>query len=465
MTASVHSMPSFLGRQSVSDSHQPSKGSIGVAAAVEKAQVTGVGLILAAASPLIGQKTAGLTSSAGYGIALTLLLAIIVLLWPLRRSGASEPPLFGRMAQAAASVMLAFAVVRCAEPALLTMETAHAPLLLWCVLSSATAALLQLTPTRKPPVFIVGTASAASVLARRLQSVTKKARLSTIDVDCANDLRQLDDIVAEGRVCTVIFSGKLDKETVEAFCLKLAGAPIRVLLAPAIEALPNTPFAPVRQQGRVETPMIDLLPPPIIGWRRIVKRGFDLLAVLLLLPILAPVFVIIAFVIKFESPGPILFRQWRFGLGSQPVLVYKFRTMRADLGDSTGAARTIGRDPRVTMFGRLLRRLSLDELPQLLNVLQGDMSLVGPRPHAVRMMVGDKYYFEAVDFYSARHRMPPGMTGWAQINGSRGEFDSMDKAQRRLDLDLWYIANWSPVLDLWIILRTACGGFATLRAD
>ena len=135
-------------------------------------------------------------------------------------------------------------------------------------------------------------------------------------------------------------------------------------------------------------------------------------------------------------------------------MIYKFRTMRTDMGDPTGAVRTLARDSRVTSVGRVLRRLSLDELPQFINVARGEMSLVGPRPHPTHMKVEGNYYFEAVVAYRARHRVLPGITGWAQINGSRGEIDTLEKARRRIELDLWYIANWSPVLDLWIILRT-----------
>lgn len=139
--------------------------------------------------------------------------------------------------------------------------------------------------------------------------------------------------------------------------------------------------------------------------------------------------------------------------------------MCTERGDTTGAARTLARDPRVTRVGRILRRLSFDELPQLLAVLRGEMSLVGPRPHATHMMVEGAYYFDAVDFYRARHRMLPGITAWAQVNGSRGEVDTVEKARRRVELDLWYVANWSPALDLWIILRTVFGAFVTLKAD
>jgi lipopolysaccharide/colanic/teichoic acid biosynthesis glycosyltransferase len=139
--------------------------------------------------------------------------------------------------------------------------------------------------------------------------------------------------------------------------------------------------------------------------------------------------------------------------------------MYADRGDPSGEQRTIARDPRVTRIGRFLRRTSIDEMPQLINVLRGEMSLVGPRPHATHMRVDGLYYHDAVAGYRFRHRVKPGLTGWAQVNGWRGEVDTMEKAHRRLELDLWYIQRCSLALDTWIVLRTAFGGFASPRAD
>jgi lipopolysaccharide/colanic/teichoic acid biosynthesis glycosyltransferase len=161
----------------------------------------------------------------------------------------------------------------------------------------------------------------------------------------------------------------------------------------------------------------------------------------------------------------VLFRQWRFGLGNRPIFVLKFRTMRIEGCDATGERRTVARDSRVTRVGRFLRRTSIDELPQLINVLRGEMSLVGPRPHPLHMRVGDSYYFDAVSRYRVRHLVKPGITGWAQINGSRGEVDTLEKARRRVELDLWYLQNWSLVLDFRILLSTALGRFGTWHAD
>jgi polysaccharide biosynthesis protein PslA len=152
-----------------------------------------------------------------------------------------------------------------------------------------------------------------------------------------------------------------------------------------------------------------------------------------------------------ESRGPVLFVQDRFGFNNNVIRVLKFRTMFVDRGDVSGAQRTVRNDPRVTRVGRVLRWLSFDELPQLLNVLRGEMSLVGPRPHAIAMRAGDQLYFEAVEDYAQRHRIKPGITGWAQVNGCRGEIDTLAKARARVDHDLYYIENWS----LWLDLKTA----------
>ena len=163
---------------------------------------------------------------------------------------------------------------------------------------------------------------------------------------------------------------------------------------------------------------------------------------------------LIAILIKLDSPGPVLFVQRRFGFNNEEIRVLKFRTMYIDRSDPTGAQRTVPDDPRVTRLGRILRLLSFDELPQLLNVVRGDMSLIGPRPHAIAMMAGGRPYGEAVEEYLHRHRVKPGITGWAQVNGLRGEVDTLEKAHARVAHDLYYIEHWSLWFDLKIFLRT-----------
>jgi len=191
------------------------------------------------------------------------------------------------------------------------------------------------------------------------------------------------------------------------------------------------------------------------AWRAIVKAVEDRLFSAVLLAAMAPMMTVIAVLIKLDSRGPIFFVQPRFGYRSKVINVIKFRTMHADRADYSGAQRTIPNDPRVTRVGRILRLLSLDEIPQLFNVLRGDMSLIGPRPHAVSMKVaGSRLYSEAVDFYHLRHLVKPGITGLAQVNGSRGEVDTLYKAHARIVYDLYYIEHWSARMDMKILLKT-----------
>jgi putative colanic acid biosynthesis UDP-glucose lipid carrier transferase len=165
---------------------------------------------------------------------------------------------------------------------------------------------------------------------------------------------------------------------------------------------------------------------------------------------LAPVFAAIALAIKLTSPGPIFFKQRRYGLEGEEILVYKFRTMTVleDGDDVKQASRT---DSRITRIGRLLRRSSLDELPQLINVIEGKMSLVGPRPHAV---AHNELYRKLISGYMIRHKVRPGITGWAQVHGLRGETDTVEKMEQRVHYDLDYLSNWSLMLDLRILVRT-----------
>ena len=189
---------------------------------------------------------------------------------------------------------------------------------------------------------------------------------------------------------------------------------------------------------------------PLSSLEVLQKRAFDILASSIELVALAPLFVIVALLIKLGSPGPVFFLQRRYGFNQQPFRIIKFRTMTVmDDGDLVEQAKR--HDPRVTWIGRWLRRTNIDELPQLLNVLKGDMSLVGPRPHALSH---NREFEQKISLYARRHNVPPGMTGWAQVNGLRGETDTDDKMRRRVDADLYYIDNWSVWLDLRIILLT-----------
>jgi len=224
---------------------------------------------------------------------------------------------------------------------------------------------------------------------------------------------------------------------------------------------------PVRSLSSVAgVPMIDIFDRPLRGWNRIVKALEDRIGAAILLVLLAPLMLAVMAAIRLDSPGPALFRQKRYGFNNNEITVYKFRSMRAESsahdGAGTGDVVQARRgDPRVTRVGRVLRASSLDELPQLFNVLRGEMSLVGPRPHAV---AHNEHYARIIDQYFGRHRVKPGITGWAQVNGLRGETDTPEKMRQRVEYDLYYIDNWSLLFDLRILFLTLFTGFVNRNA-
>jgi len=197
-------------------------------------------------------------------------------------------------------------------------------------------------------------------------------------------------------------------------------------------------------------PVIGICETPFTGLRGVVKRGSDIVLALLIQILLLPVMLAIAIGVKLSSPGRIIFSQRRYGLNGEEIVVYKFRSM-AVTEDGAVVNQAKKNDARVTKFGGFLRRTSLDELPQFFNVLQGRMSIVGPRPHAV---AHNEMYRKLIQGYMLRHKVKPGITGWAQVNGYRGETDTLDKMRSRIEFDLEYLRNWSLALDLWIIVRT-----------
>jgi exopolysaccharide biosynthesis polyprenyl glycosylphosphotransferase len=186
----------------------------------------------------------------------------------------------------------------------------------------------------------------------------------------------------------------------------------------------------------------------------VLKRLEDIVLASVLLIGVAPMMIAIAIAIKLDSRGPVLFRQPRYGHNNAVIQVLKFRTMQQHFEDRGASMQTLRNDPRVTRVGAFLRRHSLDELPQLFNVLFGSMSLVGPRPHGLGTTVGGQELERIVSNYYARHSIKPGITGWAQVSGWRGNLDTVEKAIQRVQHDLFYIENWSLLFDLRIIART-----------
>ena len=203
-----------------------------------------------------------------------------------------------------------------------------------------------------------------------------------------------------------------------------------------------------------DLPLLAVFDRPLSEWDAFVKAAFDRVVAALLLVLFAPVMAVVALAIRLESRGPVIFRQKRYGFNNELIEVWKFRSMYVDRCDANASKLVTKDDPRVTKVGRFIRKTSLDELPQLINVLKGDLSLVGPRPHATQAKAADKLYEQVVHGYFARHKVKPGITGWAQINGWRGETDTEEKIRMRVKYDLEYINNWSVWFDLYILLKT-----------
>lgn len=216
----------------------------------------------------------------------------------------------------------------------------------------------------------------------------------------------------------------------------------------------NLRFRPRAYSHVGAVPLLDILDKPIRDWDSVAKRAFDIFFSVLALILLWPVFIATAIAVKMTSKGPVFFVQNRHGFNNEVINVLKFRSMYTEMSDPTAKNAVTKNDPRVTPVGRFIRKTSIDELPQIFNVLRGDLSLVGPRPHAILGQTRDKTFGEIVEGYFARHRVKPGVTGWAQINGWRGEIDTDDKIKFRTAYDLYYIENWSLWFDLKILFLT-----------
>jgi putative colanic acid biosynthesis UDP-glucose lipid carrier transferase len=197
-------------------------------------------------------------------------------------------------------------------------------------------------------------------------------------------------------------------------------------------------------------PVIAICESPFTGFNSTIKRASDIILATVIQILLLPIMIAIAIAVKVTSPGPVIFRQRRYGLYGEEIIVYKFRSMTV-AEDGAQVVQAKKNDQRVTPLGAFLRKTSLDELPQFINVLQGRMSIVGPRPHAV---THNEQYRKLIKGYMLRHKVKPGITGWAQVNGLRGETETLDKMEARVSYDLDYLRNWSLWLDLWIVLRT-----------
>jgi Undecaprenyl-phosphate glucose phosphotransferase len=320
-------------------------------------------------------------------------------------------------------------------------------------------------------VAIVGAGPVAQRLLRDLSSRHRSLRVVGVYDDQAHDLPALcmghsirgtvDNLVADARrlgIDTVIVALPLTDDrrlvdTLNRLCL----VPVDVRLCPDAFGLRLGEVQVSHMAGRTFLNVIDR---PLREGRWIVKAIEDRVLALAILTLISPLMLAVAIAIKCDSRGPVFFRQKRYGYNNQLIEVLKFRSMYSHMTDANAELLTQRNDPRITRLGAFLRRTSLDELPQFLNVLRGEMSIVGPRPHALAAKAGALLYQDAVKYYDARHRVKPGITGWAQVNGWRGETDTVEQIRKRVEYDLYYIEHWSVAFDLRIILRTILGGFS-----
>jgi putative colanic acid biosynthesis UDP-glucose lipid carrier transferase len=317
-------------------------------------------------------------------------------------------------------------------------------------------------------VAIYGSGDIAAALIDRLDFRGDGLRLVGIFDDLARGAKTkvrvtggLSDLIRLGQAETVdevILALPLAEDRrISGLLEQLSILPADIKLCPDMAAFRMRPLAVANYDG---VAILEVARRPLDNWAPIVKACEDRLLAGLMLIVAAPILLLIAIAIKFDSRGPIFFAQRRHGFNHKIITVLKFRTMYV-AEDGPVVPQATRNDHRVTRVGRFLRRTSLDELPQLLNVLRGEMSLVGPRPHA---LAHNEYYSALVESYANRHKMKPGITGWAQINGLRGETDTPEKMRRRVEYDLYYIENWSLWLDLKIILLTPFFGLVGRNA-
>jgi polysaccharide biosynthesis protein PslA len=263
----------------------------------------------------------------------------------------------------------------------------------------------------------------------------------------------VEDAVNGKRVDRILIAGfEQAADACRSILAHLATLAVDVTLVSDEMTVMDTPLCTGRIGG---FPAFEVAARPLDPVQVAAKRAADIVVSVMALLLLVPILLLVCLAIKLDSRGPVLFGQRRIGFQGIVFRVWKFRTMYCDMTDERAVRQTVRNDSRVTRVGRILRRTSIDELPQLLNVLRGEMSIVGPRPHATGMTVEGFGLHDLVEGYGARHRMKPGITGWAQVNGSRGELDTETKLRRRLALDYQYIENWSFTMDLWIMARTA----------
>jgi exopolysaccharide biosynthesis polyprenyl glycosylphosphotransferase len=287
--------------------------------------------------------------------------------------------------------------------------------------------------------------------ARRTDLVARLSKRPDVEIVYSGSPEALDvfeRMASQSMLDEIVLTGPCSSQLIE----HISGLDV------TLAQLADTPHVPAAfvggDAGRWNAPVAVISTAPLRSWRGVAKRGIDIVGSLTALILLSPVMIACAIAVKLESPGPVLFIQERQGYRNKPFRMFKFRSMRAAMTDHRGAQLTLRNDPRVTKVGAFLRRSSADELPQLFNVLMGDMSLVGPRPHPKGVKAGNTAYDELIPNFYARYRMKPGLTGLAQISGLRGNTETEQHLLDRFAQDQRYVAEWSPFLDIVIMART-----------
>jgi len=276
--------------------------------------------------------------------------------------------------------------------------------------------------------------------------------------DWAGNLEQLVEDARAGKIHNIYIAMSMqDESCIRRLVSNLADTTCSVILIPDVFTF-NVLHSRIEEVNGV--PIVPLYDTPLSGINRVLKRLEDIVLAAMILLLISPVLCCISLAVKFTSPGPIIFRQRRYGMDGKSIMVWKFRSMKVMENDKVVTQATQN-DPRVTRVGNFLRRTSLDELPQFINVLTGGMSIVGPRPHAV---AHNEQYRSLIQGYMLRHKVKPGITGWAQINGWRGETDTLEKMEKRVEFDLEYIREWSLWLDIKIVFLTVFKGFVNKAA-
>ena len=279
----------------------------------------------------------------------------------------------------------------------------------------------------------------------------RTSRISPSNQGCnvLGNVERLIQLIRSGMVDQVFIA--LPWNAVDGVIRQISVTPVRVYVAPDLGYLKSLSGTYKRI---ADIQMLQVLDYPMSDWSYVFKFVEDRILATFFIVFTGPLMLLIALAIKLDSRGPVFFKQARYGFNNTLINVRKFRTMYTDMADANCEEQTKKDDHRITRVGRFLRRSSLDELPQFFNVFFGDMSIVGPRPHALATNVNGTQFADIIDRYAARHRVKPGITGWAQVNGWRGETDTVEKIQNRVEHDLYYIDNWSVWLDMLILLKT-----------